>query len=138
MMCKWFGACEATWRLFQFPMRDMRPSVLPLAMHLEGGQRVVFNTANPVAALSDRNRRSTLTAYFETKDRELYKVHRSAEKQMIAARINLNALPVECLGYAYKFVSSVLYVPPVSKVFQMGDHREILAIEKTYFVGSAQ
>ena len=109
MMCKWFGACEATWRLFQFPMRDMRPSVLPLAMHLEGGQRVVFNTANPVAALSDRNRRSTLTAYFETKDRELYEVHRCAEKQMIAARIHLNALPVECLGHAYKFVSSVLY-----------------------------
>ena len=49
------GACEAVWRIYGFDMADMYPSVLPLPVHLENGQRPVVRTSKsflPVLTIS--------------------------------------------------------------------------------------
>ena len=62
------GACEAVWRIYGFDMADMYPSVLPLPVHLENGQRVYFEADDDADAVAARARdgppETALTAWF--------------------------------------------------------------------------
>ena len=42
---RYVSASEAAWRLFQFSMHDISPSVTRLAVHVENGQQVYFGAA---------------------------------------------------------------------------------------------
>jgi hypothetical protein len=106
--CRWFGASESAWRLYSFPMRDMYPHVMPLAMHLENGHRVVFDSDRPQAALTERSSKTTLTAYFETKNESLYQDPPHDSMLSRHSRIDRLTIPGSKM-YAYNFISKILY-----------------------------
>ncbi|KAH0816064.1 hypothetical protein GEV33_006727 [Tenebrio molitor] len=54
---------EAIWRIFSFPIHERHPTVVHLAVHLENGQRVYFNTSN-VAQRAETPPATTLTSFF--------------------------------------------------------------------------
>ena len=43
---RYFGASQAAWRILQFPIQERHPTVLPLPVHLQNGQRVYFTEEN--------------------------------------------------------------------------------------------
>lgn len=57
---------QASWRLFEFPIQQHFPPVIQLTVHLENGQRVVFNPNNPAAVREKQQNipMSKLIAYF--------------------------------------------------------------------------
>ena len=61
---RYISSSEAVWRILAFHIHERYPTVLHLAVHLENGQRVYFNSVN----LSDRvtnPAQTTLLAFFE-------------------------------------------------------------------------
>ncbi|GFR07595.1 ATP-dependent DNA helicase [Trichonephila clavata] len=54
----------AVWRLLNFPIHQRYPTVVHLAVHLEGGQRVHYEPEQPPAHLTDPPPNTTLTAFF--------------------------------------------------------------------------
>jgi len=65
------GASEACWRIFGFNTNEVRPSVQPLPIHLENGQRVSFEEGQEEIALQQGPPESKLTMWFHynrTKD----------------------------------------------------------------------
>jgi hypothetical protein len=61
---RFIGATEACWKIHGFKMNDRKPSVVPLAIHLENGQQVYFN-AESTAADKDTPPRTTLTEWMK-------------------------------------------------------------------------
>ncbi|GFT45396.1 hypothetical protein TNCV_247741 [Trichonephila clavipes] len=51
-------------RLLNFPIHQRYPTVVHLAVHLEGGQRVYYEPGQPTAHLTDTPPKTTLTAFF--------------------------------------------------------------------------
>jgi hypothetical protein len=45
------GAAEAHWRMYSFPLHDRYPAVKSLSVHLPGREQLLFNAADPAAAL---------------------------------------------------------------------------------------
>jgi len=62
--CRVIGASEACWRLYAFLMSTCLPPVLSIPVHLENGQRVVFDEAHIRAAALARPTRTPLTEWF--------------------------------------------------------------------------
>ena len=64
--CRYVGAPESAWRFFGFKMKDASHNVIPLAVHLENEQSVIFAAEN-VEHAYDRaaTKRTTLTSFFE-------------------------------------------------------------------------
>ena len=60
---RYVSASEACWRIFDFPVHARHPAVIPLAVHLENGQRVFFTEENARARIQEPPQ-TTLTAYF--------------------------------------------------------------------------
>ena len=63
--CKSFGASEATWRLFEFPMSTRYPAVKRLPIHLERQQPVLFNEDQAIEEVLERSSVTELTAFFQ-------------------------------------------------------------------------
>ena len=66
----WYGDTNSLWRLFEFPLNKMSPSVQKLAIHLPDQQPVVFNpsriqTEEQLQQVMEGQERTTLTAFFE-------------------------------------------------------------------------
>ena len=59
-----FGPVESAWRLFSFPIAQHSPTVMPLRVHLDGHQAVVFSENNLEKNLTSA-RKTELTAFFE-------------------------------------------------------------------------
>ena len=45
---RYVSSTEAAWRIFEHPIHEHFPPVIPLDVHLEGGQRVLFDESNVV------------------------------------------------------------------------------------------
>lgn len=60
---RFIGSCEAAWRIFEFSMSGKSHAITRLQVHLPDQQNVVFDPANPQAAL-DSVQATTLTAFF--------------------------------------------------------------------------
>lgn len=67
IQCRYISACEASWRIFAFPIQYNQPNVLKLPVHLPGQHRAVFDTNDNLAEFVSRegNDRTMLTAFFE-------------------------------------------------------------------------
>ncbi|GFY23468.1 uncharacterized protein LOC104236095 [Trichonephila clavipes] len=61
---KYIISSEAVWHLLNFPIHQRYPTVVHLAVHLEGGQRVYYEPEQPTAHLTDTPPKTTLTAFF--------------------------------------------------------------------------
>ncbi|GFW79935.1 helitron_like_N domain-containing protein [Trichonephila clavipes] len=62
---RYISSSEAVWRLLNFPIHQRYPTVVHLAVHLEGGQRVYYEPGQPTAHLTDTPPKTTLTAFFD-------------------------------------------------------------------------
>ena len=62
---------EAAWRIFGFDVHEHKPTVQPLSVHLENGQRVYF-TAATAAAIVANPRETTLTEFFKLCQRDTF------------------------------------------------------------------
>ena len=64
---RYVSSCEATWRIFEYEITEMKPSVLRLQLHLENGQSIVYNPNEPGAQeiALEQFRKTMLTEYFE-------------------------------------------------------------------------
>ncbi|XP_024884832.1 uncharacterized protein LOC112462965 [Temnothorax curvispinosus] len=61
---RYISSSEAVWRILAFPNHERYPAVFHLAVHLENGQRVYFNSKNLVERISNPLQ-TTLLAFFE-------------------------------------------------------------------------
>ena len=66
----WYGDTNSCWRLFQFPLNEMKPSVQKLAIHLEGQQSITYDpntvtTREELHRVMESQERTSLTAFFE-------------------------------------------------------------------------
>ncbi|XP_071582444.1 uncharacterized protein [Temnothorax nylanderi] len=61
---RYISSSEAIWRILAFPIHERYPTIFHLAVHLENGQRVYFNSKNLVERLSNPPQ-TTLLAFFE-------------------------------------------------------------------------
>ena len=61
---RYISSSEAFWRIFGFDIHEHYPPVTPLAVHLENGQRVIFNQAN-IREVAETPRETTLTGFFQ-------------------------------------------------------------------------
>ena len=67
---RYLGACEAAWRLFEFPIHGSSHIVERLALHLPGQHSVVFAPGAENDALdAPRGQITTLLAWFELNSR---------------------------------------------------------------------
>ena len=71
----WYGDTNSLWRLYEFKLQEMSPSVQKLAIHLPGQQAVVFDpariqTEEQLARVMESQERTTLTAFFELNQRD--------------------------------------------------------------------
>ena len=65
----WYGDTNSCWRIMEFKLNEMSPSVQKLAIHLPGQQSVVFNparvqTEEDLAHVMEGQEQTTLTAFF--------------------------------------------------------------------------
>nr|CAD2200499.1 unnamed protein product [Meloidogyne enterolobii] len=63
---RYLSPCEASWRIFKFPLQGKSHSVDKLDIHLENMQKIIYEknaTKNEIKDASEKN--STLTAYFK-------------------------------------------------------------------------
>ena len=86
---RYLSCSEACYRIFGFSIHDRSPTVVPLQVHLENGQRVLFDEEN-AREVAENPPETTLTAYFK-----LCLRYRSTEGDLTADQ---------------KFVKSLLYV----------------------------
>ena len=63
--CRYVGSQEAAWRIFCFNLHGRKPSVMSLAVHLDGNQMVYFHEGQEVNTLAQGPPRTMLTAFFE-------------------------------------------------------------------------
>ena len=69
---RYIGAPEAIWRIFQFDISKMHPSVECLQIHLPGGQSILYEEGNEIEALvRAQTARTKLTSYFNTVTSEI-------------------------------------------------------------------
>ncbi|GFR04231.1 ATP-dependent DNA helicase [Trichonephila clavata] len=62
---RYISSSEAVWRLLNFPIHQRYPTVVHLAVHLEGGQRVYYEAGQQTAYLTDTPPKTILTAFFD-------------------------------------------------------------------------
>ena len=62
-MARYISSNEAVWRLLKFPIHERFPAVIHLSVHLENGQRVLFNPKS-VQIVAPVPPVTTLTAFF--------------------------------------------------------------------------
>ncbi|XP_045500045.1 uncharacterized protein LOC123697545 [Colias croceus] len=60
---RYISSSEAVWRILSFNIHERYPPVTHLDVHLEGGQRIYFNTENVTERL-ENPRQTTLLAFF--------------------------------------------------------------------------
>ena len=61
---RYFSTNESVWKIFKFPIHKQYPTVQPLHVHLENGQRVYF-TVETAAQVAANPKDTTLTAFFK-------------------------------------------------------------------------
>ena len=71
----WYGDTNSLWRLFEFKMSEMTPSVQRLAIHLPNQQSVVYDprrvqTAEDLQPVLDSQQKTTLTEFFALNRRD--------------------------------------------------------------------
>ncbi|CAH2098235.1 unnamed protein product [Euphydryas editha] len=66
---RYISSSEAVWRILSFPIQERHPPVIYLDVHLEGGQRVYFQSENVVQRLANP-RQTTLLAFFRLCERD--------------------------------------------------------------------
>lgn len=59
---RYVSTSEAFWRIYGFDLHNESPSILRLAVHLEGEQNVVFNEEKDLSETLAKNNNSTLTS----------------------------------------------------------------------------
>ncbi len=66
MDTRYISASEASWRIFNLRLHETEPHVERLAVHLEGGQRVVFQQHDIIQDVLEQGPpKSTLRAWLE-------------------------------------------------------------------------
>ncbi|CAN7044623.1 unnamed protein product [Brassica rapa subsp. trilocularis] len=67
VQCRYISACEASWRLFAFPIHYNQPNVVKLPLHLPGEHMSLFDQSDDLAEFVSRenSERTMLTAFFE-------------------------------------------------------------------------
>ena len=71
----WYGDTNSFWRLFEFPLQEMQPSVQKLAIHLPGQQSIVYDPENiqseeQLREIMQSREKTTLTAFFELNQKD--------------------------------------------------------------------
>ncbi|KAH0868170.1 hypothetical protein HID58_075192 [Brassica napus] len=64
---RYISACEASWRIFAFPIHYNQPNVVKLPLHLPGQHRAVFDQSDDLAEFISREDadKTMLTAFFK-------------------------------------------------------------------------
>ncbi|KAE8904956.1 hypothetical protein PF003_g11076 [Phytophthora fragariae] len=62
---RYISPVEACMRLLAFEIQGKTHSIIRLTVHLEGGQMIVFEPTDDPAVVAERDRRTTLTSFFE-------------------------------------------------------------------------
>ena len=60
---RYIGSTEAAWRNFEMPLHERYLTAVRLAVHLENGQRVYFNTHTAAQVAAGEAPRTTLTSF---------------------------------------------------------------------------
>ncbi|KAJ1684991.1 hypothetical protein LUZ63_016381 [Rhynchospora breviuscula] len=68
---RWVGAPEAVWRIFRFPLSEIKPSVRSLQLHTPDQQMVFYKDNDNLENVSQRDKvkRTMLTEFFEANKR---------------------------------------------------------------------
>ncbi|GFR15990.1 ATP-dependent DNA helicase [Trichonephila clavata] len=61
---RYISSSNPVWCMLNFPIHQKYPTVVHLAVHLKGGQRVYYEPRQPTAHLTDTTPKTTLTAIF--------------------------------------------------------------------------
>ncbi|KAG5512701.1 hypothetical protein RHGRI_038884 [Rhododendron griersonianum] len=63
---RWISPPEAMWRIYRFPLYEMRPAVISLHLHLEGRQTINFKDDSNLQSIADNDflSRTMLTQFF--------------------------------------------------------------------------
>lgn len=61
---RYISACEALWRIFDFPLHGHNPSIVRLSVHLPDEQIVIFNDQADLNNVIQENKESMLMAWF--------------------------------------------------------------------------
>jgi hypothetical protein len=72
--CRYIGASEASWQIFELPIHHQQPAVMSLQVHLPGQHMVVFNTNDSIEDVTTRaeQEHTMLTSFFTlNRDNEL-------------------------------------------------------------------
>ncbi|OIT22265.1 putative diphthine methyl ester synthase [Nicotiana attenuata] len=66
--CRYISPCEATWRIFKFPIHHREPPVERLSFHLPNEQNVIFSDDDPIDDVANRPsvKESMFLSWFET------------------------------------------------------------------------
>nr|XP_011470514.1 PREDICTED: uncharacterized protein LOC101290818 [Fragaria vesca subsp. vesca] len=116
--CRYISPCEATWRLFEYPIHSRHPAVELLHVHLPGQQSIVFNESQPLSSVVSRQGEedTMLTAWFkanankETKDKAKGLTYAEFPSQFVWDNHNKTWNPRQ-RGYV---LGRVANVPPTS------------------------
>ena len=66
----YYSDTNSLWRLYQFPMTEMKPSVQTLAIHLPGQQTVFIKKGEDPKKAAKRHEETSLTAFFKLNARD--------------------------------------------------------------------
>ena len=71
----WYGDTNSFWRLWEFPLNEMQPSVQKLAIHLPNEQSVIYdpdkvNNEQQIREIMESLKNTTLTAFFKLNDKD--------------------------------------------------------------------
>ena len=69
---RYISTNEAFWRIYSFPLHERYPAVVHLTVHIENGERIYFNNNQDLRDVVANRRKTTLTAYFELCQEDLF------------------------------------------------------------------
>jgi hypothetical protein len=67
---RWVGPVEAMWRIYSFPLCEMKPSVQRLGIHLEREEIIQFDGNSNIETLINNNKDTHIKAYFKLNEKD--------------------------------------------------------------------
>ncbi|CAI9281112.1 unnamed protein product [Lactuca saligna] len=77
LLCRWISPPEAAWRIFRFPLGEIKPTVIHLPLHLEDYQPINFKKKEHLTDIvaNSSKRKTMLTEFFVQNKTDRYAQH---------------------------------------------------------------